>query len=192
MQFHFDNITISGGVAVGKSTLIDNLKPYLEPYNWKFKSVGDIFRDYVKEHVAPNASLVPDDFDRAMEKEVERKLTEEKHWIIQAWISGFVARKLPHTLRVLLICKDNSLRVDRVANRDKITVEQAKHFIKEREQDNISKYKRLYGDYNFWDPTYYHLVIDTYSSGQLETTGMVLDKLGYDISKIEVEKKLPA
>ena len=37
----------------------------------------------------------------------------------------------------------------------------------------------IYGDYNFFDPKYFHLIIDTYSSGPLETVGKVLDKLGY-------------
>ena len=34
-------------------------------------------------------------------------------------------------------------------------------------------------DYDFWHPKYYDLVIDTYSSGQMETVGKVLDKLAY-------------
>lgn len=189
MTFKFDNITISGGVAVGKSTLIENLKPYLEPYNWNFKSVGDIFREYLKDNIAPKSAHVSDQFNRDMEAEVERKLREEKRWVIQAWISGFVARKLDTTLRILLICKEDALRIDRVANRDKTTIAQAKQFIREREEENISMYKRLYGEYNFWDPKYYHIVIDTYSCGQLETTGIVLDKLGYDLNQVDIEKR---
>jgi cytidylate kinase len=143
MHLKFENITISGGVAVGKSTLMENLKPYLLPAGWKFKSVGDIVREYMKEHTLPVATLVSDEFDRAMEQEVERKLKTETQWVIQAWISGFVARELEKTLRVLLICKENMLRVDRVANRDNVTIESAKHFIKKRETENIAKYKRL-------------------------------------------------
>lgn len=189
MKLRFDNITISGGVAVGKSTLVYNLRPFLEPFGWKFKSVGEIFREHVKEHVLPSATLASDEYDRQMEKEVERKLTEEKNWVIQAWISGFVARKLPKTLRVLLVCRENALRVDRVANRDRIAVHQAKEFIKKREEENIGKYRRLYGDHDFWNPQHYHLVIDTYQSGQLETVGIVLDELGYNQKSIEIVTK---
>lgn len=183
MNLKFSNITISGGVAVGKSTLINNLISYLSPYGWKFKSVGEIHREFLKDNVMPEATKVTDDFDRAIESKVEQILQTEKKWIIQAWLSGFIARNIPSTLRVLLICKNNSLRVDRVANRDNITVDEAKQFISKRELGNLSKYKRLYGDYDFWDPKYYHLVIDTYSSGQLETVGKVLDKLGFLITK---------
>ena len=37
--------------------------------------------------------------------------------------------------------------------------------------------------YDFFDPKYYHLVIDTYSSGPNETVGIVLDKLGFTNGK---------
>lgn len=189
MNLKFDNLTISGGVAVGKSTLINNLIPYLEPYGWKFKSIGEIHRKFLKDNVMPEAARVSDDFDRKIEAEIERTLRMEENWIVQSWLAGFDARHLKNTLRVLLVCHEESLRIDRVANRDKVTVEQAKIFIRQREDGNLEKYRRLYGKHNFWDPKYYHLVIDTYSSGQLETVGKVLDKLGYNNNKIKIAKK---
>jgi len=66
-----------------------------------------------------------------------------------------------------------------VVNRENIGVEEAKDWIKQREEENIIKWQRLYGNYDFWHPKYYDLVIDTYSSGQMETVGKVLDKLAY-------------
>ena len=62
MKLNFDNITISGGVAVGKNTLKDNLKPYLEPLGWRFTSGGQLLRDFAKEYVQPVAGLAPDEF----------------------------------------------------------------------------------------------------------------------------------
>jgi len=56
--------------------------------------------------------------------------------------------------------------------------------VKEREEDNIKTWKKLYGDYEFFDPKYYHLVIDTFSSGPLETVGKVLDRLGFKNKKL--------
>ena len=52
--------------------------------------------------------------------------------------------------------------------------------MKSSESGNIKKWKALYGDYDFWDPQYFNLVIDTYSSGPYETLGKVLDALGHD------------
>lgn len=179
MELKFENITISGGVAVGKSTLENNLKAFLQPLGWKFKSVGDIHREHLKDNVMPEAIKVSDDFDREIEAEVFQLLSTQKHNVVQAWISGFVARELKNTLRILLICKENALRVDRVSNRDNVSIQQAKEFIKKREEGNINKYKRLYGDHNFWDPQYYHLVIDTYAKGRIECVDEVLDALGY-------------
>lgn len=179
MELRFENITISGGVAVGKNTLRDNLKSYLEPLGWKIASGGTLNREYSKENITPSASKVGDDFNRYLENRTMELLTKEKQYIIEAWLAGFTARNLSNTLRVLLVCANDALRVDRVANRDKITIHQAKEVIKHREEDNFKEWKRLYGDYDFFDPKYYHLVIDTYSSGPMETVGKVLDLLGY-------------
>lgn len=179
MHLHFDNITISGGVAVGKNTLLENLRPYLEPLHWQFRYTGQIVRDYLKEYVRPNASLAPDELHRQIDSKVLDILSNHKKWVIEGWLPGFLSRKLDNTLRVLLVCSQPSLQIDRVANRDHITVAEAKQFIKSRMKDNFETFKNLYGDHDFFDPQYYHFVIDTYSSGQLETVGKVLDALGY-------------
>jgi cytidylate kinase len=52
--------------------------------------------------------------------------------------------------------------------------------VKEREEKNFKTWQKIYGKYNFFEPKYYDLVIDTYSSGPLETVGKVLDKIGFD------------
>lgn len=188
MKFKFENITISGGVATGKNTLATNLKPYLSLYSWKFASGGQILRDFTKEYIHPVASLADKEFHQKLDERTRRLLTKEGHYVIEAWLAGFIARDLKNTLRVLLICSNDALRVDRVANRDKVSIEQAKKFIKEREAENFKTWKKIYGNYNFFDPKYYHLVIDTYSSGPLETLGQVLDFLGYDHTQITITK----
>ncbi len=177
-SLRFRNITISGGVAVGKNTLLNNLKPYLLPIGWQLTSGGQLLRDFAQEQVQPLASLVSDDFHHKLDERT-KSLLETGHIVIEAWLAGFMARKRNDTLRILLTCQNDALRVDRVANRDKIPVSQAVEYIKEREDNNFKEWKRLYGDYNFFDPSYYHIVVDTYSSGPNETVGMVLDKLGY-------------
>lgn len=179
MDIKYDHITISGGVAVGTTTLIDNLRPYLEPQGWKLISKGNMIREYMKENIMPIASLVSDEYDRAIEKKTRHILKNEKHWVIEAWLAGFVARDLAKTLRILLVCSHDSLRIDRVVNRDKINTADAKKFIKAREEGNFKKWKKIYGDYDFFDPKYYNMTIDTYSSGQFETMVKVLDAIGY-------------
>ena len=125
------------------------------------------------------ATVYSDDFDRQIDSDMRNRLIKEKHIVLESWLSGFVARDLKNVFRILLICSDEALKIDRVVNRDTVTVEEAKIFIKEREEENFKKWKRLYGDYNFFDPKYYQLVIDTYKTGPMETLGKVLDKLGF-------------
>jgi len=176
---NYRNITISGGVAVGKNTLHNNLKPILEPKGWTFASGGQLLRDFAKEYVQPVAHLAPDDFHHKLDDRT-KGLLEKGHYVIEAWLGGFMARDREDTLRILLTCKNDALRIDRVANRDKITIDMAKQYVREREEGNFKEWKRIYGDYNFFSPEYYHLVIDTYSSGPQETVELVLEKLGIE------------
>ena len=178
MNLKFDNVTISGGISTGKNTLLDNLKPYLEPQGWKFTSGGQILRDFTKEYVQPLASLVDKKIHNMIDERTV-KLLKNGHYVVEAWLAGFFARNMKDTLRVLLVCKDNALRIDRVVNRDKISVDMAKDFIKQREDTNFREWKKYYGNRDFFDPKYYQLVIDTYQTGPMETLGKVLDKLGF-------------
>ena len=178
MILKFNNITISGGVGVGKNTLHTNLKDYLEPMGWSFTSGGQLLREFTKEYVQPLASLAPDKFHHELDDRTIKLLGDGKI-VIEAWLAGFMARGRNDTLRVLLTCQNDALRIDRVVNRDNVSIEEAKKYIKEREDGNFKEWKRIYGEYNFFAPEYYHLVLDTYSSGPNETVGRVLDKLGY-------------
>lgn len=179
LKLIYNNIAISGGVAVGTTTLMDNLKPYLEPIGWQFTSTGNMVREYLRENIMPTAALLSDDYDRTVEKKTRDLLKRKKHWVIEGWLAGFVSRDLKQTFRILLICSHDTVRVDRVVNRDNVSIAQAKQMIKERESTNFAKWQKLYGKYDFFDPSYYNLIIDTYSSGQLETMGKVLDAIGY-------------
>lgn len=178
-HFKYKNITISGKITTGTSTLANNIQQTLE---WKRINVGDIQREFDRkrgysEHFSGSDTRT-DQWERDLEKMTQEKLTTENHLVFESWLSGFVARDIPGVLKVLLVCKDD-LRIDRLVNRDKMTVTEAKKQIESRENGNIKKWQKLYGNYNFWDPKYYDLVIDTYSSGPMETLGKVLDKLGY-------------
>ncbi|OGK16362.1 hypothetical protein A2774_02810 [Candidatus Roizmanbacteria bacterium RIFCSPHIGHO2_01_FULL_39_12c] len=178
MELKYDNVTISGEVATGKNTLLDNLKPYLKPKGWRFTSGGKILRDFLKEYVHPLSSKGGKEVDYQIDNRTKRLLKKGKY-AIESWLAGFMARDFKNTLRVLLVCSNPALQIDRVVNRDNVLVEQAKKLIKERKEDNFRHWKKIYGDFDFFSPKYFHLTIDTYSSGPLETAGKVLDKLGY-------------
>lgn len=176
----YKNITVSGKIAVGTTTLAKNLK---ETLSWEYINAGEIQRRYDREHNInedmQGAATRPDDHEREIEAMTKKMLTEQDNLIYEAWLSGFVAQGIPNVLKVLLVCSNEAIRIDRVVNRNKVTIEEAKNFIKNREEENISKWKKLYGDHDFWDPKLYDVVIDTYSTGPMETLGIVLDTLGY-------------
>ena len=179
--YKYNNITVSGRIATGTSTLAKNLERAL---GWKRINAGDIQREYDRKHgIHENkqgAQSRPDEHEKQMEQMAKEKLSKESNLIYEAWLSGFVARKIPGILRVLVICSEDAIRVDRVMNRDNVSLDEAKDFIQQREEENLTKWQKLYGKFNFWDPKYYNLVVDTYSSGPLETLGIILDKLGYE------------
>ncbi|KKP61491.1 MAG: hypothetical protein UR54_C0001G0031 [Candidatus Roizmanbacteria bacterium GW2011_GWA2_34_18] len=173
-------ITISGKIAVGTTTLTKNLILVL---GWKHINIGAIQREYDRQHQLHENKIGAlsrtDDHEKEIDAMTEQMLKTEKKIIYEAWLAGFFARTHKDILKVLLICSHDEIRVDRVANRDNVTVKQAKHWIKQRENENTTKWKKLYGNYDFWSHQYFDLVIDTYESGQLETVGKVLDKIGY-------------
>ncbi len=175
-------ITISGKVAVGTSTLAENLRKVLD---WKYINVGDIQRSYDRENKinenGQGATNRPDKHEESIDDMTKRVLAGEKNIIYEAWLAGFMAQDISGVLKVLLFCSEDAVRVDRVANRDHVSIEEAKKWLKQRENENLVKWQKLYGKHNFWDPQskFYDLVIDTYSSGPHETVGKVLDKLGY-------------
>jgi len=186
-SFKYSSIAIAGPPGAGRSTLLKNLRPYLEPLQWEFFSGGEWARQFAIESGKHDAKDVThhkatdygDDIDFKIDVSLREKLTYNTvHVAVESWIAGWNMRGLKHVLKVLLMC-DDSLRIDRVVNRDTLTVVDAKKHLREREEANMTKWKRMYGVSDFWDPKYYDLVINTYSHGPTETVDLVLQALGY-------------
>ena len=183
----YSSIAISGRPGAGRSTLLKNLKPLVEALGWETFSGGDWARKFAIEngkhdskdithHLATDYS---DEIDHQIDVAMRKKLSDPNtHVAVESWIAGWNMRGLPHVLKVLLMTED-SLRIDRVVNRDNLSVEEAKAHLRDREDANIGKWKRMYGVTDFWDPKYYDLVINTYSHGPKETLNLVLQALGY-------------
>lgn len=176
------NITISGKVACGTTTLFHKLKAVLEPKGWKFFSGGEFMRQYaIKNNLFPKdsknhhaATIYPDEFDKEVDAMMRKRLQEESKLLIESDLAGFNASGIDGVFKILLDCSDDAVRIDRLVNRDKISVAQAKEHLIKREAENVNKWKRLYGDHDFWNPKYYDLVIDTYKNGPTETLNLAL------------------
>jgi cytidylate kinase len=185
----YSSIAISGPPGAGRSTLLKNLQPIVTALGWETFSGGDWARQFAIEngkHDAndPKHHLATDygeDIDHQIDLALREKLSNpETHVAVESWIAGWNMRGLPHVLKVLLMC-DDSLRIDRVVNRDNLTVEAAKHHLKEREDSNLGKWSAMYhvAPEDFWNPKHYDLIINTYSNGPQETLDLVLQAMGY-------------
>lgn len=191
------NITISGGVATGTTTLTQLIKGQPLFTDWRFFSGGEFMRAYAQENgyfsedaaVHHDARVYSEDFDRTVDFGMRERLEQREHQVFEAWLAGFFAQRISGVLKILLICSDDAVLVDRIANRDGISVEEAKHHLQEREHENFARWARMYAaqwrewvgerPINFWDTLLYDLVIDTYSNSKEETLDLVIKKYTY-------------
>lgn len=180
------NITVSGRIGTGKTTLANHLAEVL---GWDELDGGKITRQFTKEKGfrIKDTEKRPDEFDLALEDRIKKILKEEKNHVIQSHLAGFDAQGIDGVFKILVICRNEerkdktSVRIDRLMNRDSISVKEAKEEVIEREKQNLEKFRRLYakGDSNwvYWDERYYDLVVNTYSLNQKEALNFVLKNL---------------
>ncbi|MFH0749955.1 MAG: cytidylate kinase family protein [Candidatus Gottesmanbacteria bacterium] len=187
VKLKYSSIAISGRPGAGRSTLLNNIKEIVQPLGWETFSGGDWARQYAiasgkhdaKDVTHHKATDYNDDIDHQIDAAMREKLSNsDTHVVVESWIAGWNMRGISHVLKVLLMC-DDSLRIDRIVNRDNLSVEEAKQHLRGREDANLGKWKRMYGVTDFWDPKHYDLVINTYSHGPKETLNLVLQALGY-------------
>ncbi|MFZ2200179.1 MAG: cytidylate kinase family protein [Microgenomates group bacterium] len=190
-QTKYKNITVSGLPGAGSTTLGKHLAKHLD---FHFHSGGDFMRQYAiekgyfdpKQSVHHSATAYPDDFDLKVDHQMRADIAQKQGFVYESWLSGFLAQQIEGTFKILVYCSDDSVRVDRIANRDDITIAEAKEHIFTREQKNLDKWINMYSkEWGEWvvkpgtlsanDPIYfwrselYDLAIDTYKLGKEET-----------------------
>ena len=201
-KYSCKNVTISGLPGSGTTTLLQLLKIELKFDGWTGYSGGEFMRQYAvekglydnKQKIHHDAMAYGDNFDRQIDLGIRENLQSKEKWIIESWLSGFMAQGLPDVLKILVICPDDSVRIDRIVNRDEVTVEEAKRHLQQRYEVNLKKWSNMYAEQwqkwvvgrdlaesnekiDFWKPELYDLVIDTYSSNQQQATKIALDAI---------------
>lgn len=102
--------------------------------------------------------------------------------IVEGWLAGIMASKLPGVLRILLTCEEKT-RVRRFAKRGGITVEEAKQQIDKRESNLFARLKQIYGRNDIIKKMNYNFVLDTTKLTEEEVVQKVLNKLGKSTNK---------
>ena len=185
------NVTISGLPGAGSTTLGKHLAQHL---GFSFYSGGDFMRQYAiekgyfdpKKSVHHSATDYPDDFDRKVDFGMRDQLRLKQGGVYESWLSGFLAQRVPGVFKILVYCSDDAVRVDRIANRDDISIAEAKEHIFTREDNNLAKWIKMYTPewkewvvspgtvgalepVYFWRSQLYDIAIDTFRLGKEET-----------------------
>lgn len=174
----FRNITISGRVASGATTLSKTLSAKL---GWKLINGGEMYREYTKKNGIPLelTTKSADSYHEELDNLIKEKLKNEKELIIESWLSGFDAQGISGVYKIFVECPDEAVRIDRVVNRDGMSVEEAKEHLRVREEENLKKWEKLYKTRDFWKHELYDLIIDTYKNGPAETLKIALSAIEY-------------
>lgn len=184
---HIKNITVSGRIGSGATTLAQRLA---EKLDWDILDGGKLMRKINQDLGVSviEANKRPDHFDLEYEERIKKMLKEESHHIIQSHLAGFDAQGIEGVFKILIVCEDAQgndkaeIRIDRLVNRDGLSVEEAKFEVHEREKQHLEKFRRLYAnndqEWVYWKKEYYDLVINTFSHNPEETLSIALEAIG--------------
>src|SRR3989344_8007209 len=177
------NITISGRIGAGSTTLAKGLE---EKLGWKHIEGGEVFWEQVRSRLnlhSKDTHKRPDKEDEDFDAQLKKMLKEDEHLILETKLAGFNAKDIPGVFKILVVCEDTEgndqtgIRIDRLLNREDITVEEAKQEVLEREENDLNKWRKLYAggdpDWKYWDPKYYDLVVNTYSHNHIQSVNYV-------------------
>lgn len=180
-------ITVSGRIASGSTTLAQHLS---EKLNWRHLEGGEIFWEAVRKRMGlseKDTDLRPDEEDKLFDAKLKQILKEEKHIVLETKLAGFNAQGVDGVFKVLVLCERDGedqpqIRIDRLVNREGISVEEAKEEVVHREKSDLEKWRKLYANgestWVYWDKKYYDLIINTYDKSAEQTSQAALEALG--------------
>ena len=171
----FSKITISGKICTGKTSVFRELHKKLQ---WPTFSSGAHFREYAKIH-----NLVLNDAEEQIAKITKKidgvakdMLHKPGNLLLDAWLGGILAEETTDVLKVLLTT-DDSVRFKRFAERENISVEEAKNEVLQRDSSWFEKVKKIYNRSDFFDKKNYTLVINTSDISIKDVISIILKNL---------------
>ena len=151
-------ITVGGLHGTGKTTYATRLT---EDLGFRHVSAGELFRA-----TAEAKGVTLDELNRLAEsdpeidKEIDQRIKDEASRgdvVLDGQLAAWMAEDAD--LKILLIAP-KEVRLDRIAQRDHITPEEAEEKTLGREEIERERYRRYYG-IDVADPSIYDLIVDT-------------------------------
>lgn len=171
----YTKITISGKICTGKSSVFRELQKKLE---WPTFSSGAYFREYAKSHnLGLNQAEEQTEYlTKKVDDMVRSKLQAPGNLLLDAWLGGVLAEKASGVLKILLTAND-TVRFDRFAKRENVSLEVAKKEVKLRDSSWFEKVSKIHSRSDFFDLKKYDLVIDTSDKSVAQITRIILKTL---------------
>ena len=170
-------ITVSGEVASGKSTVSREILQLLP--NWQYINTGDRFREFCasKGMSIQQVSFLPDDVHREFDELQKSEAKNGSNLIIEGRLTGWLTREISHVFRVF--CKASlDVRAERYILREQCSIDKAKEDIEYRDSRDVLKYRKVYNIYDYRDPVYYSMIIDTSKKKPKEIAMEILKQAG--------------
>lgn len=171
-------VSVSGRIASGSTTLARQLASAL---GWKHIEGGEIFWEAVRQKMnlsSKDTNLRPDEEDVLFDEKLKKIIQEGENIVLETKLAGFNAQGVGGIFKILVVCEDEEgndqtqIRIDRLVNREGISISEAKEEVIEREHNDLEKWQRLYagGDKNwtYYNKDYYDLIINTFSLNKEE------------------------
>jgi cytidylate kinase len=167
MMEKYINIVISGDIGTGKSSLGRSLAKKL---GWKYEAISTFFRDYQRRNAIAlvDWAAVPDPIKVEYDMRFRESIRTTPHVVFVGHYQGWNAKDCDNTFRILLKA-DTSVIAERIKHRVRNGIPDDLAAEEKRAVQLKDVFKKLYGDDDYLNPAYFHLVIDTTNLSTEET-----------------------
>lgn len=165
------SITISGPVAAGTTSAAKTLA---EKLNLEYRSAGEFFRKYSKEHniPLPNKEEIPDGVERSLDEELTALLKSNKPVVVDGLYAGYFAKDMPDVLKIKLTASED-IRIKRALKRSQ---DETAEDVKRRDEAHDLKFRKLYANKDFLDSKFFNLIIDNSNLTPEEVVAKIAEK----------------
>ncbi len=166
-------ITLFGLAGTGTSS---TGKAVADKLGLEFLSTGNMFRAQAKElgltiNELDKLSLTDPVYDKMLDQKIADYGKNNDNFIIESRMAWFF---VPDSIKIKLTC-DFDTRLARVASRDNVSLDDARHLTLEREDAIFDRYNRYYGVADCQKDDNFDVVIDNTNLAFPEVVSQVID-----------------